>query len=50
MIQLSGAGKRFGSKLLFENLNWLITPKDPLRPPQRAGFGEAKLVPVRRTH
>src|SRR5260370_1090024 len=28
MIQLSGAGKRFGSKLLFENLNWLITTKD----------------------
>jgi ATP-binding cassette subfamily F protein 3 len=28
MIQLSGAGKRFGQKLLFENLNWLITPKD----------------------
>ena len=28
MIQLSGAGKRFGHKLLFENLNWLITAKD----------------------
>src|SRR5271165_223812 len=28
MIQLSGAGKRFGRKLLFENLNWLITPKE----------------------
>jgi ATP-binding cassette, subfamily F, member 3 len=28
MIQLSGAGKRFGQKLLFENLNWLITPKE----------------------
>src|SRR5579871_4869831 len=28
MIQLSGAGKRFGQKLLFENLNWLITSKD----------------------
>src|ERR1700720_691602 len=28
MIQLSGAGKRFGPKLLFENLNWMITPKD----------------------
>ncbi len=28
MIQLSGAGKRFGHKLLFENLNWLITPKE----------------------
>ena len=28
MIQLSGAGKRFGPKLLFENLSWLITPRD----------------------
>jgi ATP-binding cassette subfamily F protein 3 len=28
MIQLSGAGKRFGHKLLFENCDWLITPKE----------------------
>jgi ATP-binding cassette subfamily F protein 3 len=28
MLQLSGAGKRFGHKLLFENLDWLITPKE----------------------
>ncbi len=28
MIQLSSAGKRFGPKLLFENLDWLITPQD----------------------
>src|SRR5450755_4168737 len=27
MIQLSGAGKRFGHKLLFENADWLITPR-----------------------
>jgi len=26
MLQLSGAGKRFGHKLLFEGLDWLITP------------------------
>ncbi|MCE5306620.1 MAG: ATP-binding cassette domain-containing protein [Acidobacteriales bacterium] len=25
MIQLTGAGKRFGPKLLFENVNWLVT-------------------------
>jgi ATP-binding cassette subfamily F protein 3 len=25
MLQLSGAGKRFGTKLLFEEVNWLIT-------------------------
>ena len=28
MIQLSNAGKRFGPKLLFDDLNWLITPRD----------------------
>jgi ATP-binding cassette subfamily F protein 3 len=28
MLQLTGAGKRFGPKLLFEDLDWLITPKE----------------------
>ena len=28
MIQLSEAGRRFGPKILFEDLNWLITPKE----------------------
>ncbi len=28
MLQLTGAGKRFGHKLLFEDLDWLITPKE----------------------
>src|ERR1700760_767929 len=28
MIQLSGAGKRFGPKLLFDELDWLITAKE----------------------
>ncbi len=28
MIQLQGAGNRFGHKLLFENCDWLITPKE----------------------
>src|ERR1035438_9876231 len=40
MIQLSGAGKRFGHKLLFENLNWLITSKD------RAGLVGAAVTPT----
>ena len=31
MIQLTGAGKRFGHKLLFEELDWLITPQGPRR-------------------
>ncbi len=28
MIQLSRAGKRYGHKLLFENVDWLIAPQD----------------------
>ena len=28
MIQLSSAGKRFGSKVLFEGFDWLLTPGD----------------------
>jgi len=28
MIQLSGAGKRFGHKLLFENVDWLTAHRD----------------------
>ena len=28
MLQLSGVGKRFGHKLLFDGLDWLITPKE----------------------
>ena len=28
MLQLSSAGKRFGPKLLFEDLNWMITAQD----------------------
>ncbi len=28
MLQLSGAGKRFGQKLLFDELSWLITPNE----------------------
>ena len=28
MIQLSGGEKRFGHKLLFENIDWLITRED----------------------
>ena len=28
MLQLSGAGKRYGHKLLFDEVNWLITPNE----------------------
>src|SRR3978361_1022914 len=28
MLQLQNAGKRFGPKLLFDEVNWLITPNE----------------------
>ena len=28
MIQLTGAGKRYGPKILFENVDWLVTPSE----------------------
>ncbi len=46
MIQLSGAGKRFGPKLLFENLNWLITPKDRAGLVGANGSGKTTLLKV----
>ena len=46
MIQLSGAGKRFGPKILFENLNWLITPKDRAGLVGANGSGKTTLLKV----
>jgi ATP-binding cassette subfamily F protein 3 len=46
MIQLSGAGKRYGHKLLFENLNWLITPKDRAGLVGANGTGKTTLLKV----
>jgi ATP-binding cassette subfamily F protein 3 len=46
MIQLSGAGKRFGPKLLFENLNWLITPKDRSGLVGANGSGKTTLLKI----
>ena len=28
MIQLTGAGKRYGPKILFEDADWLVTPNE----------------------
>ena len=28
MIQLTGAGKRYGPRILFENTDWLVTPNE----------------------
>ncbi len=44
MIQLTEAGKRFGPKILFENLNWLITPKDRVGIVGANGTGKSTLL------
>src|SRR5256885_12144058 len=46
MIQLSAAGKRFGEKLLFQNLNWLITPQDRVGLVGANGTGKSTLLKV----
>ena len=46
MIQLSNAGKRFGHKLLYENLNWLITPNERSGLVGGNGTGKSTLLKV----
>ncbi|HLZ43867.1 MAG TPA: ABC-F family ATP-binding cassette domain-containing protein [Candidatus Sulfotelmatobacter sp.] len=46
MIQLSGAGKRFGHKLLFENVDWLITAQDRIGLVGGNGTGKSTLMKV----
>jgi ATP-binding cassette, subfamily F, member 3 len=46
MIQLSGAGKRFGHKLLFENVDWLITNRDHIGLVGGNGTGKSTLLKV----
>jgi ATP-binding cassette subfamily F protein 3 len=46
MIQLSSAGKRFGHKLLFENTDWLITPRDRVGLVGANGTGKSTLMKV----
>src|SRR5258708_30427570 len=46
MIQLSDAGKRFGPKILFQNLNWLITPRDRVGLVGANGTGKTTLLKV----
>lgn len=46
MIQLSGAGKRYGHKLLFEGLDWLITPNDRVGVVGANGTGKSTLLKV----
>ncbi|HEV2350077.1 MAG TPA: ABC-F family ATP-binding cassette domain-containing protein [Terriglobia bacterium] len=46
MLQLSSAGKRFGPKTLFENLDWLITPRDRVGLVGANGTGKSTLLKV----
>jgi ATP-binding cassette subfamily F protein 3 len=46
MIQLSGAGKRFGPKLLFENLDWTIGPRERVGIVGANGTGKSTLLKV----
>jgi ATP-binding cassette, subfamily F, member 3 len=46
MIQLSGAGKRFGHKLLYENLDWLITANDHIGLVGGNGTGKSTLMKI----
>jgi ATP-binding cassette, subfamily F, member 3 len=46
MLQLSGAGKRFGHKLLFQNADWLITPDERTALVGANGTGKTTLLRV----
>src|SRR5258708_37413746 len=46
MIQLSSAGKRFGSKTLFDNLDWLVTPGERVGLVGGNGTGKSTLLKV----
>jgi len=46
MLQLAGAGKRFGAKTLFENVNWLITPEERTGLVGGNGTGKSTLLKI----
>jgi len=46
MIQLSSAGKRFGPKLLFENLDWMISAKERAGLVGANGTGKSTLLKI----
>jgi ATP-binding cassette subfamily F protein 3 len=46
MIQLSSAGKRFGHKLLFEGVDWMITPRDRIGLVGVNGTGKSTLMKI----
>ncbi|HXW89985.1 MAG TPA: ABC-F family ATP-binding cassette domain-containing protein [Terriglobales bacterium] len=46
MIQLSSAGKRYGEKLLFEGVDWLITHRDRIGLVGANGTGKSTLLKI----
>jgi ATP-binding cassette subfamily F protein 3 len=46
MIQLSGAGKRYGHKLLFEDADWLLTPESHIGLVGANGTGKSTVMKV----
>ena len=46
MIQLSGAGKRYGPKILFEKVDWLVTPTERVGLVGANGTGKSSLLKV----
>jgi ATP-binding cassette subfamily F protein 3 len=46
MIQLSNAGKRFGPKVLFQDLDWLVTPHDRVGLVGANGTGKTTLLKI----
>ncbi len=46
MIQLTSAGKNFGSKTLFEDLNWVVGPRERLGLVGGNGTGKSTLLKV----
>jgi ATP-binding cassette subfamily F protein 3 len=46
MIQLTGAGKRYGPKILFENTDWLVTPNERTGIVGANGTGKSSLLKV----
>jgi len=46
MIQISGAGKRYGPKVLFQNADWLVTPKERTGLVGANGTGKSSLLKV----
>ena len=46
MIQLTGAGKRYGPRILFENVDWLVTPNERAGIVGANGTGKSSLLKV----